>query len=198
MLILDEPNSGVDPVARDAFWRMLVERSRRDKVTIFISTHFMNEAERCDRMSMMHAGQVLDSDTPARLVEKRGAGSLEEAFIGYLVEAGGDGDGKSEDISIVQSQQGHESDGKRSRFSVQRMLSYVWREALELRRDPLRGTLALAGSVILLLVMGFGISMDVNNLRYAVLDRDRSEEPTSELQSLMRLSYAVFCLKKKT
>ncbi len=174
LLILDEPTSGVDPVARDAFWNLLAELSRRDKVTIFISTHFMNEAERCDRMSMMHAGQVLDSDTPARLVEKRGAGSLEEAFIGYLVEAGGDGDGKSEDISIVQSQQGHESDGKRSRFSVQRMLSYVWREALELRRDPLRGTLALAGSVILLLVMGFGISMDVNNLRYAVLDRDQS------------------------
>ena len=46
LLILDEPTSGVDPVARDAFWRLLVELSRRDKVTIFISTHFMNEAER--------------------------------------------------------------------------------------------------------------------------------------------------------
>ena len=84
LLILDEPTSGVDPVARDAFWRLLVELSRRDKVTIFISTHFMNEAERCDRMSMMHAGKVLDSDTPARLVEKRGTRTLEEAFIGYL------------------------------------------------------------------------------------------------------------------
>ncbi|MBP9535048.1 MAG: ABC transporter ATP-binding protein, partial [Pseudoxanthomonas sp.] len=90
LLILDEPTSGVDPVARDAFWRLLVQLSRRDKVTIFISTHFMNEAERCDRMSMMHAGKVLDSDAPARLVEKRGAKTLEEAFIGYLVEAEGD------------------------------------------------------------------------------------------------------------
>ncbi len=51
LLILDEPTSGVDPVARDQFWRLLVELSRRDQVTIFISTHFMNEAERCDRMS---------------------------------------------------------------------------------------------------------------------------------------------------
>ena len=50
MLILDEPTSGVDPVARDAFWRSLIELSRQDKVTIFISTHFMNEAERCDRI----------------------------------------------------------------------------------------------------------------------------------------------------
>ncbi|HRP21035.1 MAG TPA: ATP-binding cassette domain-containing protein, partial [Alicycliphilus sp.] len=65
LLILDEPTSGVDPVARDAFWRLLIELSRRDQVTIFISTHFMNEAERCDRMSMMHAGKVLDSDAPA-------------------------------------------------------------------------------------------------------------------------------------
>src|SRR5690606_29672823 len=87
ILILDEPTSGVDPVARDAFWRHLVELSRRDKVTIFISTHFMNEAERCDRMSMMHAGKVLDTDRPAALVEKRGAKNLEEAFIGYLLEA---------------------------------------------------------------------------------------------------------------
>src|SRR5690606_15245495 len=76
VLILDEPTSGVDPVARDAFWRLLVELSRRDRVTIFISTHFMNEAERCDRMSMMHAGRVLDSDAPARLVEKRAAATL--------------------------------------------------------------------------------------------------------------------------
>ena len=63
MLILDEPTSGVDPVARDAFWRMLVELSRHDGVTIFISTHFMNEAERCDRISLMHAGRVLATDT---------------------------------------------------------------------------------------------------------------------------------------
>ena len=174
LLILDEPTSGVDPVARDAVWRLLAELSRRDRVTIFISTHFMNEAERCDRMSMMHAGKVLDSDAPAKLVEKRGAATLEEAFIGYLVEAGGDGDGQAAESAIVAPERPQESHQVKRRFSLQRMLSYVWREALELQRDPLRGTLALAGSVILLLVMGFGISMDVDNLRYAVLDRDQS------------------------
>ncbi len=55
LLILDEPTSGVDPIARDDFWRLLVELSREQGVTIFISTHFMNEAERCDRISLMHA-----------------------------------------------------------------------------------------------------------------------------------------------
>lgn len=57
MLILDEPTSGVDPIARDMFWDLMVDLSRKDGVTIFISTHFMNEAARCDRMSLMHASR---------------------------------------------------------------------------------------------------------------------------------------------
>ena len=81
MLILDEPTSGVDPVARDMFWQLMVDLARQDRVTIFISTHFMNEAERCDRISLMHAGKVLASDTPQALVEQRGSANLEEAFI---------------------------------------------------------------------------------------------------------------------
>ncbi|MDR1967398.1 MAG: ribosome-associated ATPase/putative transporter RbbA [Burkholderiaceae bacterium] len=174
LLILDEPTSGVDPVARDAFWRLLVELSRRDRVTIFISTHFMNEAQRCDRMSMMNAGQVLDSDTPANLIAKRGAATLEEAFIGYLLEAGG-GDAQAAPPPNTRAPQGSEDKTRRpARFSLQRLISYMWRETLEVRRDPVRATMALGGSLILLLVMGFGISTDVNNLRYAVLDRDQS------------------------
>ncbi len=66
------------------FWQLMVDLSRQDKVTIFISTHFMNEAERCDRMSLMHAGKVLASGTPQELVQQRGAANLEAAFIsGY-------------------------------------------------------------------------------------------------------------------
>lgn len=174
LLILDEPTSGVDPVARDNFWRLLAELSRRDKVTIFISTHFMNEAERCDRMSMMHAGKVLDSDAPAKLVEKRGAATLEEAFIGYLIEAAGGPEASAPTPEAQQpSSSAHETSEHRA-FSLQRLFSYSWREALELQRDPVRATLALAGSLILMFVMGFGITMDVEDLRYAVLDRDQS------------------------
>ena len=84
MLILDEPTSGVDPVARDSFWALLIELSRRDHVTIFISTHFMNEAMRCDRISLMHDGRVLVADTPDALVERNGAADLEAAFIEYI------------------------------------------------------------------------------------------------------------------
>lgn len=180
LLILDEPTSGVDPVARDAFWRLLIELSRRDRVTVFISTHFMNEAERCDRMSMMHAGKVLDSDVPAKLVEKRGAKTLEEAFIGYLIEAEGGtvapaGPTEAANTAIQTPAThtehiGHNAEG----FSLRRMLSYLWREALELQRDPVRATLALGGSLLLMFVIGFGITMDVEDLSYAVLDRDQT------------------------
>ncbi|WP_288081454.1 ribosome-associated ATPase/putative transporter RbbA [Pseudomonas sp.] len=174
LLILDEPTSGVDPVARDKFWRLLVQLSRRDHVTIFISTHFMNEAERCDRMSMMHAGKVLDSDAPKQLVEKRGAASLEEAFIGYLIEADNNAAHVPDESAPTQHGTPATAAEQAQSFSLQRLLSYAWRESLELRRDPVRATLALLGSLLLMFVIGYGISTDVNDLRYAVLDRDQT------------------------
>ena len=193
LLILDEPTSGVDPVARDNFWQLLAELSRRDKVTIFISTHFMNEAERCDRMSMMHAGRVLDSDAPARLVEKRGAQNLEEAFIGYLIEASGEPAPPQVEPAAEQTAESAlpkpSSTYKRRAFSLQRLLSYSWREALELQRDPVRATLALGGSLLLMLVMGFGITMDVEDLNYAVLDRDQTTVSQSYALSLAGASH---------
>ncbi|HHS9767766.1 TPA: ribosome-associated ATPase/putative transporter RbbA [Raoultella ornithinolytica] len=171
MLILDEPTSGVDPVARDMFWQLMVDLARQDRVTIFISTHFMNEAERCDRISLMHAGKVLASDTPQALVAQRGAANLEEAFIAWLQDA----QRPVEQIPPappVSSPAG--TTAPRQAFSLRRLFSYSRREALELRRDPVRSTLALLGTVILMFIMGYGISMDVEDLRFAVLDRDQT------------------------
>ena len=180
LLILDEPTSGVDPIARDTFWQLMIDLARRDRVTIFISTHFMNEAERCDRISLMHAGRVLVSDTPVALQRQQQAATLEEAFIGYLEEAGAQDEARS---PTVQGPPPAPVDGdaprprasaSARRFSPGRAFSYTLREALELGRDPVRLTLALLGTVILLFIMGFGISMDVEDLRFAVLDRDQS------------------------
>ena len=176
ILILDEPTSGVDPIARDNFWRYLISLSRNDGVTIFISTHFMNEAVRCDRMSMMHAGRVLDSAAPAQLMKNRQTDTLEEAFIGYLKDAGAGTQSEPEDVSknIVVNDESEPSVEKSKRFSLQRLYSYAWRESLELARDPIRATMALVGSIILLFVMGYGITMDVDDLTFAVLDRDQT------------------------
>lgn len=182
ILILDEPTSGVDPVARDSFWELIIELSRRDKVTIFITTHFMNEAERCDRISLMHAGKSLACDSPAELVAKRQAPTLESAFISCLEEAeaarntGMSPEPEAEKIILPETEKSEShAENPNHFFSFQRFYSCFWRENLELLRDPIRLTLALFGALLLMVVMGFGISMDVEDLSFAVLDNDHSQ-----------------------
>jgi ribosome-dependent ATPase len=177
ILILDEPTSGVDPVARDGFWQILADLSRNDNVTIFISTHFMNEAERCDRISLMHAGKVLISDTPDAITKSRNAATLEEAFVAYLEDASGVKKVTPAAASVAAAQvpaTQHATSARKRFFDFRRMFSYTRREALELQRDPIRGTLAVLGSVILMFVIGYGINLDVEDLTFAVLDRDDS------------------------
>jgi ribosome-dependent ATPase len=175
ILILDEPTSGVDPVARDGFWQILSDLSRQDGVTIFVSTHFMNEAERCDRISLMHAGKVLVSDTPAAIVKKRAAASLDDAFIAYLEEAVGETEpAPAAGASVSPAETAAKQPAEAGFFDPRRMLAYARLESLELRRDPIRLTLAMLGSVILMFVIGYGINLDVENLSFAVLDRDES------------------------
>ncbi|MET4130505.1 ribosome-associated ATPase/putative transporter RbbA [Roseovarius sp. MBR-6] len=174
ILILDEPTSGVDPVARDAFWALLVDLSRNESVTIFISTHFMNEAERCDRITLMHEGHVLAQDAPDALREARGAATLEKAFIGYLTDAGAGVDPATN--AAPATPPAASPTGGTPGFSPARLWAFARREAMEIRRDPIRLGFALLGPVVLMLAMGFGITFDVENLRYAVLDQDRSRE----------------------
>ena len=189
LLILDEPTSGVDPVARDQFWALLVELSRQQGVTIFISTHFMNEAERCDRISLMHAGRVLASDTPAALQAASGADCLEAAFIGYLEQAASRPAVTETPAAPPTPQPRNTRHAATARFSLQRLLGIAWRESLELLRDPIRLAFALIGSVLLMFVLGFGISMDVENLRFAVLDRDQSPESRDYIQNIAGSRY---------
>jgi ribosome-dependent ATPase len=183
LLILDEPTSGVDPIARDMLWQLMVDLSRNDQVTIFISTHFMDEGARCDRISLMNDGKVLVTGVPAELVRQRGLPTLEATFISYLKDAESHDKIKTANpvAAPVASVAGSVATNtqpnvlpRRRWFSWSRALSYSRREALELRHDPLRATMALLGSIMLMCIMGYGISLDVENLKYAVLDHDQT------------------------
>jgi ribosome-dependent ATPase len=198
ILILDEPTSGVDPLARDRFWELLIDLSRNQGVTIFVSTHFMNEAERCDRISLMDSGRVLATDTPSGLMNTRGVATLEDAFISYLVEAMGSRAASDQEFAAagakqrVQTSDAETHDravGDGRRFSLQRLLAYTIRETLELLRDPVRLGFGLFGTALLMLVFGFGISTDVNNLSFAVLDRDQTPQSRTYLQQLRGSTY---------
>lgn len=284
VLILDEPTSGVDPAARDMFWRHLLKLSREDKITLFISTHFMNEAERCDRISFMHRGRVLAVGAPAELTERQHALDLEEAFVRYLLEdeknemlsdgisrpsetlvaAGGENNTESvaaQAARVVRADQQAEgraaipSDGLKTprpsetvgnsgtdeadkiradanrplpsplpggegvvtsaemvsdglkqdemlsgslnntdaanrpsetapsahhtdslKYWLATVFTFTMREGKELLRDRIRLFFAVLGPVILMAALSWSISFDVQNLSFAVLDRDQSSE----------------------
>jgi len=176
-------------VARDGFWELLIDLSRNDGVTIFVSTHFMNEGERCDRISLMHAGKVLASDAPKALVEKRGKASLEEAFIDYLQEATGESN-----VTEAARPAAEPSLPKRQAnraFSPLRLFSYSHRESLEIIRDPVRLTFALLGSVILMFIIGYGLTLDVEDLSFAVLDRDQTPESREYIRNMSGSRYFI-------
>ena len=192
VLILDEPTSGVDPAARDLFWRQLVELSRRERVTIFVSTHFMNEAERCDRISLMHRGRVLAVGSPEGLRRAQGAATLEDAFVAHLQAA-------DHTVQAAQAAAAVRAPGppttapttasgepkrSRARSAGERSLLDWWartwafarREAMELKRDRIRLTFALLGPIILLVTAAWSISFDIQKASFTVLDRDQTHD----------------------
>jgi ribosome-dependent ATPase len=192
ILILDEPTSGVDPLARDQFWELLFDLARNQGVTIFISTHFMNEAARCDRISLMHAGKVLATGMPTQIVEARQAAGLEEAFIRYLEDATDEKPRAAPDPVDARpfgERPGSTTPSSGHLPSIRRALAYANREALELWRDPIRLAFALLGTAFLMVIFGFGINTDVDNLSFAVLDRDQTAGSRAYLEELRGSRY---------
>jgi len=80
IVFLDEPTGGVDPITRRQFWEMIYETASRG-ITVFVTTHYMDEAEYCDRISIMSEGRIVALDTPAELKRKYNADSVEEVFV---------------------------------------------------------------------------------------------------------------------
>jgi ribosome-dependent ATPase len=192
LLILDEPTSGVDPVARDSFWELLIDLSRKQGVTIFVTTHFMNEGMRCDRISLMNAGKVLACDAPNKLIADRGVASLEDAFIGYMEDAIGQAaptpaaaaaPAPAAALKAAETPEPPKADRRSALpLPVRRMLAYARNETMQILRDPVRLAFAFVGSALLMLVFGFGITTDVYHIRYAIMDNDRTPQSRAYLE----------------
>jgi ABC-2 type transport system ATP-binding protein len=80
VVFLDEPTGGVDPITRRQFWNLIYEAARGG-ITVFVTTHYMDEAEYCDRVSIMVDGRIAALDAPDRLKEQFGASSMDEVFV---------------------------------------------------------------------------------------------------------------------
>lgn len=182
VLILDEPTSGVDPEARDDFWILLEELSRDDGVTIFVSTHFMGEAQRCDRVSFMHAGRVLAEGTPDELIASEAADSLERAFIAILERAEPPTQALAPKVEELPTT-------AKSSGGFGRALAYARRETVEVLRDRVRLAFAFLGSAILMLVFCFGITLDIEELDFAVLDLSQSPESRTYISEISGSRY---------
>ena len=83
VLFLDEPTSGVDPVSRAAFWRLIAEVAAGG-TAVLVTTHYMREAERCDRVAFLDAGRLLALDAPSALRERHGGAPLEDVFVALM------------------------------------------------------------------------------------------------------------------
>ncbi|WP_085653956.1 MULTISPECIES: ribosome-associated ATPase/putative transporter RbbA [unclassified Pseudomonas] len=188
VLILDEPTSGVDPAARDDFWRLLIELSRDQGVTIFLSTHFMNEAQRCDRISLMHAGKVLACDTPTALQQQFGGESLEAAFVTCLEQAQGSAE-TAPPPAPSPAPKAPASSVREQVFSFGRLTAVARREGKELIRDKVRMAFALLGAIFMMVIFGFGISLDVENLAFAVYDQDQTPQSRAYLEAFRGSRY---------
>lgn len=202
VLILDEPTSGVDPVARDMFWHHLLDLSRQNRTTIFVSTHFMNEAQRCDRISFMHQGRVLAIGTPHELCANKQTDDLETAFIDYLQEAVDKTENSVPQADAEQKEQQQTAmapavAGKAMNAdSVSYWFRTVWtfavREGKELMRDKIRLFFALFGPVVLMMMAAWSVSFDVEHVKFAVMDRDQTVESRALVEYFRGSRYFTF------
>lgn len=87
LLVLDEPTVGIDPVLRQSIWKELSALTKQG-VTIIITTHVMDEAEKCDRLGLIRGGKLIAVDTPSAIIEKACCNTIEEAFIALGRERG--------------------------------------------------------------------------------------------------------------
>jgi ABC-2 type transport system permease protein len=177
ILFLDEPTSGIDPLARREFWGQLNALAEQG-VTVLVSTHLMEEAEYCDRIAILHGGGLLALGSPAEVRASAGGSKnsppdMEEAFIA-LVGAG----------RTVRPIARIETDGAEAvpapASGRSRMVALITKEFRQIRRDASVFAVAFAMPLILLVLFGFGVSLNPSSVPLTMLV-ERSDAQTSSL-----------------
>jgi len=185
VLILDEPTAGVDPVARNQFWTLLTELSRAHAVTILVSTHYLDEASRCDRVALMNAGRMLACAAPAALISQHGAATLDDVFLAVVRAATHEPPPPPPEPTTqpdLRATPGGATARGASGGAARRIWAAIRREVLELWRDRVRLAYSVVVPPLLMIVYGYGYSFDIEQIPYAAIDRDRSPESRSYIE----------------
>ena len=161
IVFLDEPTGGVDPVARRQFWELIYKASD-DGITIFVTTHYMDEAEYCDRVSIMVDGQIKALDSPAALKQSVGAESMDEVFRRLAREAKRDGE---------------------------YLLAFIQKEFRHILRDRWTLLIIVGMPIAQLLLFGFAITTEVRNASVAVFDPVNDELTTRIIERMNASEY---------
>ena len=191
ILFLDEPTSGADPLARREFWRRITSLAEQG-VTVIVTTHFMEEAEYCDHVGILDHGRVLAHGTPAEIrryapVEEGRESRMEDAFIA-IVAAGRKVEASPPVQLQVTARRPFTIDGTPDLTArVWRIWALVKKEVRQILRDPSSIAVGVVMPVLLILLFGYGLTLDVKNVPVAVVLEDTSPDAI-ELASTFQLS----------
>jgi ABC-2 type transport system permease protein len=181
IVFLDEPTSGVDPLARREFWQRITTLAEQG-MTVIVTTHFMEEAEYCDRVAILDSGRILAQGTPAEIRRAARPGvaaatSMEEAFIAIveLARKSTEGAASRQVADEVVARGG----GARLPPHARRVWSLVRKEVWQMMRDASSVAIGIVLPVILILLFGYGLSLDVRDAPLALVLEDQSPEATA-------------------
>ncbi len=194
ILFLDEPTSGVDAIARREFW-MRINELVGNGVTVVVTTHFMEEAEYCDRLVMIYRGQVIACDTPDELKQhirtpENLNPTMEEVFFALIEKF--DEDNKSRQSEKEKLGETYETQTQYNLGGMQLFQPPAWlrrltalcqKEFWQIVRDPSSVLIAFILPLILLFIYGFGINLDTSKIRLGMLMNDHSPEAWRFMQS---------------
>ena len=170
------------------FWELLIDLSRATGVTIFVSTHFMNEAARCDRISLMHAGACWRATRRRRWWRRAAPRAWRRPSSATSRKRRGEAAPAGSRQAGARRQPPGTRRRRRRRVQPPAPVRLRLPRGLELLRDPSGSASPCSGTVLLMFVFGYGITFDVENLTFAALDRDGTPESRDYIAAIRRLA----------